>query len=165
MADQKSTSTHVTVACKIGLPWIDFEVCEPREISENTQTGPRTITQWFRTGKTVRIRGTAYPRGEAPEGFPGKPEMVLGYALTPGIRRDIWEKIKEQQAKAPYFQSGMIFEFERHEDIKARAKEHEKELSGLEPIQRDKNEITDARMPRSVNGGVSGVAPGTRTAA
>lgn len=164
MADQKSSS-HVTVACKIGLPWIDFEVCEEREISENTQTGPRTVKQWFRTGTVVRIRGTAYPRGEAPEGFPSKPDMVLGYALTRNIRSDVWEKIREQHKRAPYFKSGMIFDFERNEDIKAKASEHEKDLSGLEPIQRDKNEITDARMPRTMNNSISNVTPGTRAAA
>lgn len=163
MPDQKS-ATHVTVACKIGLPWIDFEVCEEREISENTQTGPRPIKQWFRTGKVVRIRGTAYPRGEAPEGFPSKPEMIVGYALTRNVSSDIWDAIKKQHEKAPYFTSGMIFDFNRDEDIKAKAREHSKELSGLEPIQRDKNDITDARMPRSINGAVSNVAPGTRAA-
>lgn len=164
MAD-KSTSTHVTVACKIGVPWIDFEVCEPREIDENTQTGPRKITQWFRSGKVVRIRGTAYPRGEPPEGFPEKPKMILGFALTENVRRDIWEKIEEQHKKAPYFVSGMIYSFERIEDIKSMAKDFERQLSGLEPIQRDKNDIIDTRMPRSISGGVSSVAPGTRAAA
>ena len=165
MSDPKSSSTYVTVACKIGLPWIDFEVCEEREISENTQTGPRTIKQWARTGKAVRIRGTAYPRGEAPEGFPQKPQLVLGYALTPNVRRDIWEAIEKQHAKAPYFMSGMIYAFASPDDIKARAKDYDGELSGLEPIQRDKNDITDKRMPRSINGGVSNIAPGSRTAA
>lgn len=159
MADQKTTSTHVTVACKIGLPWIDFEVCEPRDIMENTQTGARQVTQWFRTGKAVRVRGTAYPRGEAPEGFPEKPQMVLGYALTPNVLRETWEQIAEQHKRAPYFTSGMVRAFASTADIKAYASDLETESSGLEPIQRTKDAIIDARLPRSVNGAVSMVAP------
>lgn len=167
MVDQKS-STHVTVACKIGVPWIDFEVCEPHKIQENTQTGPREVTQWMRTGEKVRIRGTAYPRGEAPEGFPEKPQFVLGYALTHGVKRETWEKIVDQQKRAPYFLSGMIYAFERIEDIRSAVKDHEKETSGLEPVARAKidghDTITDARMPRSMNANVTSVEPGKRAA-
>jgi hypothetical protein len=165
---EKSTSTHVTVACKIGVPWIDFEVCEPHEIDENTQTGPRKITQWMRTGEKVRIRGTAYPRGEAPEGFPERPQFVMGYALTHGVDRAVWEKIVEQQKRAPYFVSGMIYAFERIEDIRSATKDHEKEMSGLEPVARAKidgaDTIIDARMPRSMNQNISNVVPGSRAA-
>ena len=156
---EANTSKTVTVACKIGLPWVDFEVCEPRDVSENTQTGARTVKQWFRTGKIVRVRGTAYPRGEAPEGFPEKPQMVLGYALTHNVPRDIWEQIAEQHKKAAYFVSGMVRAFNSEADVKAHAREMEKEISGLEPVQRTKDAITDARIPRSVNASVTTVAP------
>ena len=165
MADDKSTSATVTVACKIGLPWIDFEVCEPKTVRENTQTGSREVEQWFRTGKVVRVRGTAYPRGEAPEGFPEKPRMLLGYALTPNVRRDVWEQIAKQHAKAPYFMSGMVRAFASDADIKAYASDFEKNLSGLEPVQRTKDAIFDERIPRSVNGQISTIAPAPRSAA
>ena len=163
--DQRSSSSTVTVACKLGVPWIDFEVCEPRTIVENTQTGPRDIQQWFRTGQKIRIRGTSYPRGEAPEGFPEKPKMVLGYALTENVPRALWEQIVDQQKRAPYFQSGMIYHFERVEDIKSKARDYEKQFSGLEPIQRDRNEITDERMPHASRRDITNVLPGTRSAA
>ena len=157
--DSKTTKT-VTVACKIGLPWIDFEVCEPRTVMENTQTGAREVKQYFRTGKIVRVRGTAYPRGEAPEGYPEKPQLVVGYALTRNVPREVWETIAEQHSKAPYFTSGMIRAFASEADVRSYAKDYEAELSGLEPVQRSKDELTDARIPRSVNGAVSAVAPG-----
>ena len=162
--DSKTTRT-VTVACKIGLPWIDFEVCEEKTIMENTQTGAREVKQYFRTGKVVRIRGTAYPRGEPPEGFPEKPRMLLGYALTPGVDRATWETIAKQHERAAYFTSGMIRAFASEADIKSYAGDYVKELSGLEPVQRTKDDITDARIPRSVNGAVSTVAPARATAA
>ena len=166
MASEKAidngSSKYVTVACKIGVPWIDYEVCKEVEIMENTQTGARTIKVWNRTGKVMRIRGTAYPRGEPPEGFPEKPRFVLGYALTPNILREVWETVVEQRKLAPEFQSGMVFAFERDEDIKSKAKDFEKQLSGLEPLQRTKDEITDQRVPKSINSGISPVQPGTR---
>lgn len=164
-AIDNGSSKYVTVACKIGVPWIDYEVCELTEIDENTQTGSRKTKMWIRTGEIARIRGTAYPRGEPPEGFPDKPRFVLGYALTPNILRATWEKIVEQRVKAPEFKSGMVFAFERDEDIKSKAKDLEKQLSGLEPLQRTKDEITDKRVPKSINSGISPVQPGTRTAA
>src|ERR1700675_3155789 len=103
MATEKAidngSSKFVTVACKIGVPWIDYEVCELTEIDENTQTGSRKVKIWIRTGVIARIRGTAYPRGEPPEGFPEKPRFVLGYALTPNILRSVWEQIVEQRQK------------------------------------------------------------------
>lgn len=165
MKSTAGSSPTVTIACKIGVPWIDAELCEPREIQENTQTGPRPVTQWFRTGKKFRIRGTAYPRGEAPEGFPAKPEIVAGYALTRDIPRALWEEWAKQHARAPYVASGMIFAFDRIEDIKARASEMTAELSGLEPIARSKDAITDPRLSRSNVNGVSSISPGIKTAA
>ena len=159
MADQKSRSTYVTIACKIGLPWIDLQVCEEREVSENTQTGPRTIKQLAKTCTIVSILGTAYPACIVPEGFPDRPQMVLGYALTPNVPRDFWEIWSKQHAKSPYVASGMMFAFDRIEDIKARAADHKGDISGLEPIQRDKAGLADPRISRSVNGNVSNVAP------
>jgi hypothetical protein len=155
-------SKTVTVACKIGVPWIDYEVCKPVEVAENTQTGTRMVKQWIRTGKVARIRGTAYPRGEPPEGFPEKPRFVLGYALTPNIDRSIWETIVEQRQLAPEFANGMVFAFEREEDIRSKAKDYQKQLSGFEPIARNKDEILDTRLPKPISKGVSGVSPGIR---
>jgi hypothetical protein len=165
VSEDKSSSKYVTVACKIGVPWIDFEVCEKVTMKENTQTGTRDIIQWVRTGTVARVRGTAYPRGEPPEGFPDKPQFVLGYALTPNVLRETWEAIVGQRTKDPLFTSGMVYAFERIEDIKSKARDYEKQLSGLEPIQRTKDEITDKRLPKSLNAGVSTVQPGTRAAA
>ena len=166
-AYQRSASGTVTVACKIGVPWIDFQACEEVKVMENTQTGAREITQYAKTGRVIRIRGTSYPRGQIPEGFPERPEIVDGYALTRNINKETWDLIAEQQRKAPYFMSRMIYAFVQPEDGKAIASEHRKDRSGLEPVQRGRdangNEaILDDRLPRSMNSGVTSVQPGTR---
>ena len=162
MAEKKSTQSHVTVACKIAVAWFDLRICEPKEISENTQTGARKVTQWFPTGEVIRVRGTAYPRGEAPEGFPERPEMLMGYALTRGIPKDKWDKYLEANAKAPFIKSGMLRAFESTDQLKGYAEEHKDEMSGLEPIQRKKKQITDPRVPKSTNGAVMDLQPDDR---
>jgi hypothetical protein len=156
--DNKS-SKYITVACKVGVPWLDFEFCEKTIVIENTQTGTREVERYIRTGKIVRVRGTAYPRGEPPEGFPEKPQFLSGYALTPNVLRETWEAITAQRKKDPLFVNNMVFAYERIEDIRSRAKDHVKNLSGLEPVQRKKDEITDQRLPRSMHSGVSNLEP------
>ena len=79
ITDRKAPAGFVTVACKVGVPWIDFQACVSSIEKENTQTGPRDIIVWHKMGPVVRIRGTAYPRGDLPEGYPEKPVMILGY--------------------------------------------------------------------------------------
>lgn len=162
---EKTGATTVAVACKLGVAWFDLQLCEERQVQENTQTGPRMIKQFVKTGRIVRIRGTAYPRGEAPEGFPAKPEMVLGYAITRNVPKDFWDKWAEQHSKAPYVLSHMIMAFTSIDDVKAAADDHKGEISGLEPVQRDKSGITDPRLPRSTNKSVSDLAPADRAAA
>lgn len=148
-----TAGAKMTIACKIAIAWFQLQLCEQHEVSENTQTGPRTIKQWARIGPIVRIRGTAYPRGTPPEGFPAKPEMVGGYALTHGISKDFWDKWVEQHKGAPYVTSGMIMAYEDPEMAKGFGRERAKELSGLEPL----NPNGDQRVPRSTHVGVSSV--------
>lgn len=160
----------VTIACKVGVAWVDLQLCDKREFTENTQTGPRLINKWVRVGRIVRIRGTAYPRGEAPEGFPEKPQMVGGYALTHNVDAEFWDKWLDQNGRSPMVLSGMIFASERIDEVKGMALEHKDELSGLEPIARGKQSgkdtLTDARLPRSsLRGSVSELEPGERPSA
>lgn len=159
-----TAGAKVTIACKVGLAWIDLQLSKGEEVYENTQSGPRKITQFSKTGPVVRIRGTAYPRGEAPEGYPEKPEMVAGYALTRNVDKAWWDQWIKQHAKAPYVVSGMIMAYEKAEDLKAAATEHKGDLSGLEPVARNKDGITDQRLPRSTNKSVSDLEPSIRPA-
>ena len=130
-----------------------MQLCEKQRVSENTQTGPRDIDQWVRVGPVVRVRGTAYPRGTPPEGFPAKPEMVGGYALTHGIDKDFWDEWVKQHKDAPYVKSGMIMAYESVDAAKGFSRERAKELSGLEPL----DPKGDGRVPRSTHNGVSSV--------
>lgn len=155
----KESRPHVTVACKVAVGWMDLRIFEEIEVKENTQTGPRLVKQWRATGHAIRIRGTAYPRGEPPEGFPEKPQMILGYALTPGVHRDLWEAYEKQNARSPLILNKMIIAFESDADIRAVGKEQSAVLSGLEPIQRVKKDLVDTRIVRPTNGAISAIEP------
>lgn len=149
----RSAGGKVTVACKIGVGWFDLQIYQPKKVQENTQTGPREITQFFPVPGVVRIRGTAYPRGTPPEGFPARPEMVGGYALTRGVDEHFWETWVSQQAKSPYVLNKMIFAYEREDDVRGLAVDHKDDMSGLEPL----NPKKDLRAPKSTQKGVSDV--------
>lgn len=143
----------VIVACKIAVPWFELQLCEEREVFENTQTGPRQIKQSHKVGKVVRIRGTAYPAGTPPTGFPSKPQMMNGYALTENVEKDFWDAWSAQHAKAPYVMSKMIMAYDSLDSVRGVSKERAGEMSGLEPMSQDR----DPRIPRSSNPAVSNV--------
>jgi len=149
----QSAGGKVTVACKLGIGWFDLQIYQPKKVQENTQTGPREITQFFPVPGVVRIRGTAYPRGTPPEGFPARPEMVGGYALTRGVDEHFWDTWVEQQKKSPYVLNKMIFAYERESDVKGLALDHKDAMSGLEPL----NPKKDPRAPKSTNKSVTDV--------
>lgn len=136
----------ITVGCKLDIPYFELQLCREQEVSENTQTGPRLIKQFFKTGKIVTIRGTAYPSGTPPLGFPEKPEMRNGYAITHGVDADFFEEWMSQNALAPYVLSGMVCGFERIDDLIGFTEERKDVLSGLQPVLPDK----DKRLPRSM---------------
>ena len=155
--EAKAPTGYVTVACKIHVAWIDLHVDQEIEEWENTPVGGRKIKKFVPVGDPVRIRGTAYPVGVIPEGFPDRPQMVMGYALTPNVPREFWDNWLKQNKLAPFVKSNMIIAFESVADIKAKASDHEKDLSGIEPLIRGYDRenradvIVDPRVPRGLN--------------
>ena len=118
----QSSGEKVVVACKLGVGWFDLQNFEEKTVSENTQVGPRTVKQFVRLPDVVRIRGTAYPRGTPPTGYPDRPEMVEGYALTRGVDRDFFATWMEQNKRAPYVVNHLIFGGSEDE-VRGRARE------------------------------------------
>ena len=82
IAQPSVAGAKVVVACKIGVPYIDLQICEMVSVREQSLTGEREIIQARRTGSVVRIRGTAYPRGAMPSEFPAPPVIVGGAGLS-----------------------------------------------------------------------------------
>jgi hypothetical protein len=149
---KSSGGAKVTVACKIGIAYFNLQLFQPVEVSENTQTGPRKIIEHRRVGPVVQLRGTAYPRGTVPEGFPDRPEMVGGAALNRGIDKDFFDEWMRQNQRGAVVKNNLIFGDEDHSKVVAMALELAGEASsGLEPI----NPKKDSRMPRPTNSALS----------
>lgn len=152
IAKPASAGAKVVVACKIGVAYIDLQLSKLEEVQENTQTGPRTVRQARRVGQVVRIRGTAYPRGTPPEGFPEKPKIVDGAALTYGVDKDFWDEWAKQNELNPIVKNRMIFAG-AEDQVAGIAREVKDVVSGFDPV----DPRGDARMPKSQNAAVSNI--------
>lgn len=148
-----TAGAKVTVACKVPVAWLDLQLYEPRTEMENTQTGPRERKVFRATGNIVRIRGTSYPRGTPPLGFPDKPQIVNGFALTQGVEKDFWDKWLVQNAKSPMVISGALAAFESLDALKGKTRDRSADMTGLEPV----SPYEDNRMPKPSLRGVGPV--------
>jgi hypothetical protein len=142
----KSGAT-VTVGLKLGVAYFDIQLCKIEDKFEQNMQGGRTVREATRVGPRVRLRGTAYPRGTVPDGFPERPRIVNGAALNPGVSKDFWDAWLEQNRLNPLVSNGMIFAHEVVDHVIGHAKETAEVHSGLEPI--DPKNRKDPRVPRS----------------
>ena len=150
----KSSGEKVTVACKLGVAYYDIYLCREETVSENTQTGPRDVTRYVPSrDNTVRLRGTADPRGTVPDGFPDRPLIVGGAAMNPGIDKDWFDHWLDQNKKNPLVMNRIIFAHTSLDHVKGEAKELAGVSSGMDPI----NPKGDPRMPKSTNAAVSNI--------
>lgn len=135
----------VTVACKIGVASISLQLCQVVEKFEQSLQGGRMIKEAIRIGDVVIIRGTSYPRGTPPEGFPAAPLIIDGAAMNPGISAEFWEEWVKQNQQNPLVKNGMIFAHEKPDHVAGMARETKGNLSGMDPV----NPKGDGRMPKS----------------
>jgi hypothetical protein len=158
----------VTVACKVPMG-LRLQCQEEMKTYEDSQRdgGPKPKTYNVFRGPVYYVHGPSYPVGTIPKGFPRQPQIEGGYALTPGIPVDFWEKWLKQNEKSdfvvppPGAEHGMIFAYAEHESAADAAREQEKLLSGLEPISTDEDatgKLTDRRLPKPINQMVAKVA-------
>jgi len=142
-----SYDEKVIVACKLPFAWVELQCEKPMEIDEMGPTGSKKITINVKTGTIVRIRGTAYPAAQPPEGFIDRPEKLFGYAINRNVSKTFWDEFAKQKAEWPPIKSGAIFAFKRPEDVKAKASEMRGLLTGFEPM----DPKGDARNPKPMN--------------
>ena len=132
-SDEHSRPT-VSVACKIpnGLVLQLFEMIEDYEPVMGG--GSRKIKKAKPIdGATFTVRGPASPNGQAPRGYL-RPAVAGGYAITPNVPADLWDKWLEQNRSAPYVRNGMIFATDRRDETIKEAKGNRDVMSGLEPV-------------------------------
>jgi hypothetical protein len=153
----KETGEHnsrtVTVACKI-LGGLQLQLQHKMERMEAVRRGSRDDYEMvgFNVfgGKKYFVFGPSVPR-QVPDGYIMPPAIEGGYALTPGIPTDFWEKWLEQNKMADYVVNQMIFAVPTMASAKSQAREQEEFKSGMEPLSRDTDKnglLTDPRIPK-----------------
>lgn len=158
LARPQSAGAKVTVACKVGVAYLSIQHTKIVEKFEQNMQGGRTIREAERVGQVVRLRGTAYPRGTPPKGFPEKPEMFNGAALTRGVDKDWFDEWMKQNHLNPLVLNKMVFAAETDDALRGESAELSKFLSGLEPV----DPGNDVRIPKPSRSEVEDVAPGER---
>lgn len=141
----QTAGAKVIVACKLGVAYYDIQLCRIDDKFEQNMQGGRTVKEATRIGGVVRLRGTAYPRGTPPTGFPERPEMINGAALTRNVDKDWFDAWLEQHKLDPIVQNKLIFAHETYDGIVGESADMSKFLSGLEPV----NPSGDVRIPKS----------------
>jgi hypothetical protein len=157
-------SGTVTVACKIPMG-LQLQLQHPTEQFVPTGRGIandyQKITVMVFGGPKIHVFGPSIPaQGGVPEGYILPPGIEGDYALTPGIPADFWSEWLEQNKKADYVTSKMIFAFDAA-STKAAAREHAELKSGLEPLSRARDKegrMLDRRIPKPINGSVGRIA-------
>lgn len=155
IAKPESAGAKVTVALKLGVAFFEIYLQRKVTVFEQNMQGGREIQKYERdpSNRVVRLRGTAYPRGTLPDGFPEKPTIIGGAALNPGVDKDFWDAWVAQNHLNPLVVNRMIFAHENAAMVTGQAKEEKDMVSGLEPI----NPKGDKRSPKSTRADVSNV--------
>jgi hypothetical protein len=156
LATPSRSGNTVTVGCKLGVAYFDIQLCQIVEKTEQSLQGARTVKEAIRVGKVVRLRGTAYPRGTAPDGFPDRPLIVAGAAMNAGVDKEFFDEWMKQNRLNPLVMNNMIFAHESADHVAGFAREHAAERSGLEPLD-PKSMGKDPRVPRSTRPEVGNV--------
>ena len=150
MSAKDNGARYVTVACKVPLGVVLY-VCTEVKARERTPNGDKEVTE-YRKGDPIKIHGPGYPNGNTQElrkkGFRKEPNVEGGYALTSRVPKDFWDAWLKQNADTALVKSEMIFAYAEPESTRDAARDNEKRMSGLEPLNPD----GDYRVPRPLPG-------------
>lgn len=135
-----SAGAKVTVACKLpnGLMLQADRMIPSRELVMGG--GSREVMVAEKVGLPIQVHGTATSFGEMP-----KCRVVGGYALTPGVDKELWDQWLKSNENSAMVKNHLIFAYESMDDVEGQAKEQAEVRSGLEPFAKDK----DPRAPRA----------------
>jgi hypothetical protein len=134
------TGTATLTVCCNFPPGLILHLCYEGDDLESGYNGPRTVKRWYRDlDHEVRINGPALATMYIDPKFrPDNPPIVSGgYALTPGVSKDFWERWLEQNKDTPLVQNKLIFANTSVEDASAKAKDFQKNRTGMEPVDQD----------------------------
>lgn len=149
----KKGHATVVVGCKVPVG-LALQLFRKTQVPEPVQGGGVRITDRYdRFGEVIEVRGPAYPEGPAPKGYPRRPVIIGGYAITRDVPANFWDEWLEQNKDTELVKSRQIIAWASADDVKAEAQENRTRTSGLEPLNQD----GDPRMSRPLNPNVRSV--------
>ena len=135
-------SATVTVACKYpgGLILRRHVMRAKTELVMGG--GTREVTEAIPTGERFVVNGPSREPGKMPfqrsqsgAAIKGtQVDVTSGFALTPNVPKDLWDSWLEANKDSAMVRNGLIFASSQATSVKAQARDHEKQRSGLEPI-------------------------------
>lgn len=139
IAPETGTET-VIVACKV-LSGMRCRIHKLTKVTEVGMGSTRTVQQWLETDKEFVLAGPAHAQNEGP-----RHQVVGGFALTYGVRKDYWDEWRTQNADLPAVRNGLVFAYENREKAIDAAKERKGIKTGLERVNPHDLPKIDARF-------------------
>lgn len=130
----------VTVACKV-LSGMRCRIHKLTKVTEVGMGSTRTVQQWLETDKEFVLAGPAHAQNEGP-----RHQVVAGFAITHGIRKDYWDEWREQNSELPAVKNGLIFAYASPDKVMDAAKERRGIKTGLERLNPHDLPKIDARF-------------------
>lgn len=144
-ASPETGTATVTVALKHPTGII-LEVFREETSHENVMGGGTRSVKVFRaTGKQYPLNGNRVPFGTTPNYT-----ILGGWALTPGIPKEVWETWQSQHQDSPLVENGLIDAHENADYVQDFAKDTDnvRRKSGLEPLLQNGDPRVDKRRTR-----------------
>jgi len=131
-----SAGGKVVVCCKLpsGLRLRVFQMIDQNEA---TPLGMKSIKIAQQIGQDVLVKGSGRHDGLSDMRYGNAPvpnTATFGYGLTHGVDEDFWNLWLEQNNQSDLVKNRLIFALPDVDNVTAFAREHEKQRSGLEPI-------------------------------
>lgn len=150
---KRSDSGTVTVACKVPNGMI-LRIFQMHDRDEPVMGGGvKTVPRAVQVGDAVTVKGPAVPFGQVPAFV-----IAGGYALTPGVDAQFFNKWLEQNQDHEAVKNSLIMAADKPDMVRDWAAEHDGNLSGLQPMVPEK----DKRSPRGSRN-LSAIATATTT--
>jgi hypothetical protein len=134
---------HVVVMSKLALP-LTLHLDEMVDWEEPHPGGTRTRKRAQPLGEKYVINGNATIRGGEQEAR--NIQMYSGYAMTPGIPADFWEKWVEQNRGSDLVKNRIVFAMPTQDRARGKARELREVVSGTEPLDPNKPQLVDRRI-------------------
>lgn len=141
--NQSQGTDTVTVGCKLPHGLI-LRAFTTRKGSDYYNGAMREVDVAEPVGEPFRINGNAFPEGMSPQGY----KISGGFALTPGVPKELFDTWMKQNKDSDVVKNGLIFAHSQESSAFDMAKDRHEKRSGFERLNPEK-------LPQEFQGKIS----------